>query len=134
LAAIILFDGVCNLCNGSVQFIIRHDPRAHFHFAALQSAEAQQLLADAGYNGADLSSVVLLEDGKVYERSAAALRIARNLSGGWKLLTSLVIVPRPIRDLVYNWIARNRYSWFGKRDECMIPTPELRNRFIDGGG
>lgn len=125
-----LFDGVCNLCNGSVQFIVRHDPAGRFRFASLQSEAGQALLRRHGMDPGDLFSVILVEDGRVYSRSDAALRIARGLSGGWRAAGALRVVPRPLRDLVYGWVARNRYRWFGKQEACMIPTPELRARFL----
>jgi len=127
---IILFDGVCNLCNASVQFVIRHDPQARFKFAALQSATAEKLLQNCAFDRASLDSVILVEDGRVYIESDAALRIARKLGGGWWLLAGFSIVPRPIRDAVYRFIARNRYRWFGKQESCMMPTPDLRARFL----
>ena len=129
--SVILFDGVCNLCNGSVLFVIDRDPRARFRFAALQSDIGGDLLARSGYRGRALDSIVLLEDGRVFDRSTAALRIARRLRGGWPLLAAFLVVPRPIRDAVYEWIARNRYRWFGREESCRIPTPELRHRFLD---
>lgn len=127
---IILFDGVCNLCNASVQFVIRHDPQARFKFAALQSATAEKLLQNCSFDRSSLDSVILVEDGHVYIESDAALRIARKLGGGWSLLAGFSIVPRPIRDAVYRFIARNRYRWFGKQESCMMPTPDLRARFL----
>jgi predicted DCC family thiol-disulfide oxidoreductase YuxK len=129
--AVVLFDGVCNLCNGSVNFIIDRDPAARFRFAALQSAPAAELLGRFGQKPeAEPQSVLLLEDGKLYDRSTAALRIARRLGGGWKLLYAFIVVPRPVRDVVYGFIARNRYRWFGKSESCRMPTPELRARFL----
>lgn len=128
--AVVLFDGVCNLCNGSVQFIVRHDPAGRFRFASLQSEAGQALLLRHGMDPADLFSVVLVEGGRAYSRSDAALRIAGGLPGAWKAAGALRAVPRPLRDLVYGWVARNRYRWFGKQDACMIPTPELRARFL----
>lgn len=127
----ILFDGVCNLCNGSVQFILRRDPQARFRFASLQSEAGQRLVTQQGLDPQVLSSVILIEDGKVYRESTAALRIARHMTGAWKLLRVFVLVPRPIRDAVYRLIARNRYRWFGKSETCWLPTPELRARFLD---
>ena len=127
---IILFDGVCNLCNASVQFVIRHDPQARFKFAALQSATAEKLLQNCAVDRASLDSVILVEDGHVYIESDAALRIARKLGSGWSLFAGFSIVPRPIRDAVYRFIARNRYRWFGKQESCMMPTPDLRARFL----
>jgi len=128
----ILFDGVCNLCNASVLFVVDRDPEARFTFAALQSDEARRLLAERGYQGADLSTVLLVEGERVYERSTAALRVARHLSGAWPVLYAFLVVPRPVRDAVYAWVARNRYRWFGKEDACRVPTPELRARFLAG--
>lgn len=128
--SVLLFDGVCNLCNSSVQFILARDPKAKFRFASLQSDEGQALLQEFEDRPSDLSSVVLIEDGQLYARSDAALRVARQLSGGWPLLYAFIVLPRALRDAVYNWIARNRYRWFGKRDSCMIPSPELRSRFL----
>jgi predicted DCC family thiol-disulfide oxidoreductase YuxK len=129
--AVVLFDGVCNLCNGSVNFIIDRDPTARFRFAALQSSQATELLARLGQAPQpEPQSVLLVEDGRLYERSTAALRIARRLRGGWKLLYAFIVVPRPLRDAVYGFIARNRYRWFGKSEACRVPTPELRARFL----
>lgn len=126
-----LFDGVCNLCNGSVNFIIDRDPAARFRFAALQTPAAAELLARHGrIPAATPDSIILIEGDRLYEHSTAALRIARRLRGGWKLLYAFIIVPRPLRDLVYRWIARNRYRWFGRSEACRMPTPELRERFL----
>ena len=127
---VILFDGVCNLCNQSVQFIIRHDRRSQFHFAALQSAFGTAQLLHFGIAPGILNSVILIHHGKAYQKSNAALEIAKNLSGLWPALYIFKIVPRFIRDGVYDWIARNRYRLFGRRDECIIPTPELKSRFL----
>lgn len=128
--AVILFDGVCNLCNGSVNFIIDRDPAGRFQFAALQSDAAAGLLRPFGVATDRLDSVVLVEGGRLYRRSDAALRIARRLSGAWPLLTAFRLVPRPVRDAVYDWVARNRYRWFGRQEACRLPTPELRARFL----
>lgn len=128
--AIILFDGVCNLCDKSVQFILKRDKKAYFRFAALQSDEGQERLKELGKDQSSFSSIVLMENGKVYEKSTAALRIARHLSGAWPLLYGFIIVPRFIRDAVYGWIAKNRYRWFGKKNHCMMPKPEWKERFL----
>ena len=128
---VILFDGVCNLCNGSVQFVIRHDRKKLFRFASLQSESGQQLLQQHQLPQTDFNSFVLIENGKVFTRSTAALKVAQKLSGPVKLLYGFIIVPKFIRDAVYNFISKNRYKWFGKKDSCMIPTPELRNRFLN---
>jgi predicted DCC family thiol-disulfide oxidoreductase YuxK len=130
---LVLFDGVCNLCHGSVQFIIRRDPQARFRFAALQSAAGQQALAAAGVLGKLPDSIVLVRGGRVQVKSAAALAIARGLRWPWPLLSVFWVVPYPLRDLVYDFIARNRIRWFGQRQECWVPTKELRARFLDAG-
>ena len=130
--AVLLFDGVCNLCNGTVQFVVDRDPKAHFRFAALQSDVGQRLLLEHGRSVAAGApdSVILIEHGEVYDRSTAALRIARHLGALWPLLALGLIVPRSLRDAVYRFIARNRYRWFGKSETCRVPTPELRARFL----
>jgi predicted DCC family thiol-disulfide oxidoreductase YuxK len=127
---IVLFDGECNLCNGTVQFIIKNDPRLHFCFAALQSEKGKALLAEHGLQQVQIDSVVLIVADKAWLKSDAALRIARNLSGLWPLCFVAVIIPRPWRDHIYDFIARNRYKWFGKQESCWLPTPELRQRFL----
>ncbi|UII21078.1 thiol-disulfide oxidoreductase DCC family protein [Fulvivirga ligni] len=130
--AIIFFDGVCNLCNGFVNFIIDRDKEKKYLFSSLQSPEAQTILSKYDFNPAYLSSVVLLQpNGKISFRSSAALRIFSNLGGLWPILSVLRLVPAFIRDFFYNIIARNRYRWFGKKDQCRIPTPELKQRFLD---
>lgn len=128
---VILFDGVCNFCNSSVQFIIRRDPAGRFRFAALQSDAARQLLTGRGIDTHELDSIVLIDNGRGYTESTAALRIARRLKGWPKLAAPLMIIPRPLRDEVYRWLARHRYRWFGKRESCMLPTPNVRQRFLD---
>ncbi|MCU0356349.1 MAG: thiol-disulfide oxidoreductase DCC family protein [Cyclobacteriaceae bacterium] len=130
---VVLFDGVCNLCQGSVQFIIRRDPRAYFRFASLQSAYGSQLLREAGLDDRAMESIVLVTDHGIYQRSTAALEIARHLSGLWPVLYLFKIIPQGLRDVVYDWIARNRYRWFGKTEACWIPTPDLQSRFADIG-
>ena len=126
-----MFDGVCNLCNGAVQFVIKRDNKNQFLFASLQSEEGKQILEDNNFPANKSDSFLLVEDGKVYERSTAALRVLKNLSGLRSLLYGFIIVPKFIRDSVYNWIAKNRYQWFGRKDECMIPTPELKAKFLN---
>jgi predicted DCC family thiol-disulfide oxidoreductase YuxK len=128
---VLLFDGVCNLCNGAVNFIIDHDPKGHFKFAALQSDFGQEKLKELGYNQQEFDSLVLLSEDKVYKKSSAALRIAKKLSGLYPLLYVFIIIPPFIRHGVYDIIAKNRYKWWGKRDSCRMPTPELRARFVD---
>ena len=127
---IVLYDGVCNLCNGSVAFIIARDPAAHFCFMPLQSEAARVLLDEHVLNDSLPDSIALIERGCLYMRSTAALRIARRLSFPWPSLYALIIVPRRLRDAIYDFIARHRYAWFGKRGSCMLPTPELRSRFL----
>ena len=127
---IVLFDGVCNLCNGSVQFLLKRDREGRFRFASLQSDAGRRLMAEHGLAVDSLSSVLLIEGGRVWQESSAALRIARHLPGAWKLLWIFAAVPRPLRDAVYRWIARNRYRWFGKTETCWLPTPELKARFL----
>jgi predicted DCC family thiol-disulfide oxidoreductase YuxK len=127
---IILFDGVCNLCNSSVQFVIKHDPAAVFRFASLQGKTGQQLLKQYSLSSNDLNSFVLIRDNKAYTRSAAALTVAKQLTGFTRLLYGFIIVPPFIRNAVYNLIAKNRYKWFGKKDSCMLPTTALQSRFF----
>lgn len=124
---IILFDGVCNLCTGSVRFVIARDARKQFRFASLQSAVAKRLLGERD----QLESVVLVDGGEVCRKSTAALRIARRLDGAWPLLAALLVIPRPLRDAVYDWIGRRRYRWFGKRDACFTPPDSFAERFLD---
>ncbi len=128
---IILFDGVCNLCVGSVQFVSKRDTRNHFLFASMQSRAGQEMLHHFDLSADVFNSFVLIENGRAYHRSTAALRVAKNLRGLWPMLYIFVIVPRTVRDTIYDWIARNRYRWFGKNAECWLPTPELKERFID---
>ena len=128
---LLLFDGVCNLCNGFVQFVIRRDPKGVFRFTALQSEVAQELLTEREVeNRTDLDTVILIEKGKVYTHSDVALRVVRRMPGLWPLFGVFRIIPKFLRDAIYNWVARNRYRWFGKRESCMIPTPELKARFL----
>lgn len=128
--AIILFDGVCNLCNNFVQLVIKHDQRGRFKFASLQSNTAQELLKSMPAAKRNLDTVVLVENGQYYQQSTAALRILRYLDGGWPLLYGLIILPPFIRDWGYALVAKNRYRWFGQRESCMLPTPELKSRFL----
>ncbi|MCG8383935.1 MAG: thiol-disulfide oxidoreductase DCC family protein [Cytophagales bacterium] len=129
---IIFFDGVCNLCNGAVNFIIDRDRHGRFLFASLQSGLAKDKLDPTGVDVSKLDSIVLLKkDGTVREKSSAVLHIAKRLGGGWPLMYVFMLLPKPIRDLAYDFIARNRYKWFGRQDQCRMPTPELRQRFLD---
>ena len=128
---VILFDGVCNLCNASVQFVIRHDRRGRFRFAALQSEAGKSLLNRCGCASEDVASVVLVEGSRCYRESTAALRVLRACDGPWRMLYAGIVVPRFLRDAAYRMFAGNRYRWFGKREQCMVPTPELRARFLE---
>ena len=127
----VLFDGVCNLCNGTVAFVAARDPRGRFRFAALQSAIGRDFLAAAGLPVDELETLVLIEDGRVFVRSTAALRIARRLSGLWPLAYAAIVIPRRARDAAYRSIARHRYRLFGRRETCMVPSPDLRHRFLE---
>jgi predicted DCC family thiol-disulfide oxidoreductase YuxK len=128
---VILFDGVCNLCNGFVQFLIERDPKRRYRYASLQSETGQALMRSAGLPADEINTVVLMEEGKAYTHSDVALRVARHMVGLWPLATVLYIVPKFLRDAIYNWVARNRYRWFGKKEACMVPTPELKSLFLD---
>jgi len=128
---IILFDGVCNLCNGAINFIIKHDPKGIFKFASLQGETGEKLLAQHNIDPQETDSIVLIDNDQVSVKSSAALRIAKNLNQGYPLLFGFMIIPTFIRNGVYDFIAANRYKWFGKKESCMLPTPELRSRFLD---
>jgi predicted DCC family thiol-disulfide oxidoreductase YuxK len=128
---VILFDGVCNLCTGSVRFVIERDARKQFRFASLQSPVAEKLLGAQARDGDRLESVVLVVGERIYRKSTAALLVARRLDGLWPLLSALLVIPRPLRDAVYDWIGRRRYRMFGKRDVCWKPQPELAERFLE---
>ena len=128
---IILFDGICNFCNSAVNFVIKRDKRGTFRFAPLQSNIAGRVLAAYQMPGGDLRSFLLIENGKIYTRSTAALRVCRYLYGLWPVMYGFIIVPAFIRDRIYNWISKNRYRWFGKKEECMIPDAGIRSRFLN---
>ena len=128
---IVLFDGVCNFCNYCVNFAIKRDKKKKLRFTPLQGETAKLLLQQYNISSTSLSSVIFIDGNKIYTQSSAAIRICKYLDGGWKLFYGLMIIPKFFRDLLYNIIARNRYKWFGKKDVCMIPTPELRTRFLD---
>ena len=127
---IILFDGVCNFCNASINFIIDHDPEKRFKFAPLQSEIGQEILRKFNKNTEDFDSVFLLKNNTLYQKSDAALEITKHLSGFWKYLTVFNILPSFFLNFFYDIIAKNRYRIFGKADSCRIPTPELRERFL----
>jgi predicted DCC family thiol-disulfide oxidoreductase YuxK len=129
--SIVLFDGVCNLCNGAVQFIILHDPKGQFQFASLQSSIGQDLLKQYQLPTNSISTIVLIEQGRSYIQSTAALRIARRLRGAWPLLYAAILVPPAWRNVLYRWVARNRYRWFGKTEQCMLPNPAYKQRFLE---
>ena len=130
-APVILFDGVCNFCNYWVNFAIKRDPEKKLKFTTLQGETAKQVLPKYNINPTSLSSVIFIDNGNAYTQSSASIRICKYLNGGWKLFYGLMIIPKFIRDFFYNIIARNRYKWFGKKESCMVPTPELRERFLD---
>lgn len=128
---IILFDGVCNLCNRSVAFILAHEAEPAFRFATLQSRCATELLEALGSAPPDLSSVLLVESGRLYDRSTAALRIAARLRAPWRWLRGAGVLPTPLRDTVYDLIGSRRYRWFGRTGACAMPGPQLRDRFLE---
>ncbi len=129
--SILLFDGVCNLCNRSVQFIIKRDKEKRFLFASLQGKAGQELLSKFYLPINDFNSFVLLENDRVFTKSTGVLKAFKKLSGGWRLCYVFIIVPKFIRDAIYTWIAKHRYKWFGKNEKCMVPTPELKGRFLE---
>lgn len=126
---VIYFDGVCNLCNGSVQFVIRRDKEKKFRFASLQSPAGEAIMDQFHLPKDKFNSFILYQDGKIYTRSTGALMMLSQLKG-WKWTRALLAIPVFIRDGVYNLIARNRYRWFGRKDQCMVPTPGLKERFL----
>lgn len=126
---VVLFDGECNFCDASVQFILKRDPQANFKFTSLQGEKGKELLEM--YNvPKEIESIVLIEGEQYFVQSTAALKIAKKLKGVWKLFYIAIIVPKPFRDFIYQYIAKNRYKWFGKKQQCTIPTPEQRERFL----
>lgn len=128
--AIILFDGICNLCNGSVQFIIKRDPKEQFSFASLQSDAAEKLLLQFNYDNSKVKTIVLIEDGQLYTKSTAVLRICKRIDSMWRLMYVFIIIPKGLRDFVYGVVAKYRYSWFGKKDSCTFYVNGYKNRFI----
>lgn len=127
---VILFDGVCNFCNGAVNFVIKRDKTAQIHFAPLQSEKGRLFARQYGFSDEELKTFIFIEDNKFYTKSTAALKVCRYLGALWPLCYGFIIVPKFIRNAVYDLLAKNRYKWFGKKDTCMIPTPEVRARFI----
>lgn len=128
--AVVLIDGVCNLCQGLVRFIIPRDPNGRIKFASLQSDKGRELLLAAGLEADRLDTVVLLENGRVYTESSAVLRIASRLRFPWPAAYAFVIVPRPLRNMLYRVVARNRYRWFGRDEACLLPSPDIKSRFL----
>ena len=129
--SIVLFDGICNLCNSSVAFIIQHDKKEQFLFASLQSDVAKEILLQFDLKKLNFDSIVLVEKENIYKKSSADLKIAKQLNGSIKLLYAFIIIPHLIRDWVYDYITKNRYKWFGKKDNCMVPSEETKSRFLD---
>ncbi|CAN5208932.1 thiol-disulfide oxidoreductase DCC family protein [soil metagenome] len=129
--SLILFDGVCNLCNGFVNFLIVRDKKNKFQFGSLQSAKVQSILTEHQHSSNDISTVILIENNTLHSHSTAVLKIVRGLGGAWPLLYVFIIIPKPIRDFLYKLVAKNRYRLFGKKDACMIPTPKLKARFVE---
>ncbi|MCR8644552.1 thiol-disulfide oxidoreductase DCC family protein [Paenibacillus sp. N1-5-1-14] len=129
--AIVLFDGVCNMCNSIVKFTIRRDPTGKLRFASLQSDAGQRLLESYNLSTHDFNSFVLIEGNRAYTKSSAALRLTRKLHLLWPCLYIGIVIPKPIRDLIYHFVAHNRYRWFGQAESCMMPTPELKQRFLN---
>jgi predicted DCC family thiol-disulfide oxidoreductase YuxK len=130
VAPLVLFDGSCGLCNGWVDFVLRHDRRQLFQFSPLQSPIGSRVLADHALEAGDLSSIVLVTDQGVLRESTAVLHILRHLGGIWSLAYAAILVPRPVRDAVYRFVAAHRYRWFGHTDVCRLPTPQERTRFL----
>lgn len=128
--ALILFDGVCNFCNSSVNFIIKRDNKNYFKFSPLQSEYSRNVLEQSNLSSKDFESIILYENNKLYQKSTAALKIAKHLSGLWNIFYVFIIIPPFIRDFFYDIIAKNRYKWFGKREMCMIPTAEIKEKFL----
>ena len=129
---IILFDGICNLCNSAVQYIIKRDKNDEFRFATLQGEIGQQLINERTIDTSKLDSIILIEPGiAYYSKSTAALKISQSFGGFWKMAYVLKLIPRQLRDIVYDWVARNRYGWYGKKEKCMVPTPELKAKFLE---
>jgi len=127
---VIFFDGVCNLCNASVLFVLQRDKTALFSFVSLQSKTAQDLLLSYDHSYTTLTSILYLEDGIVYQKSSAALHISKHLSGAWKYCYYMVYVPKKIRDTLYMCIANRRYQWFGKKEYCAMPLDDFQHRFL----
>ena len=131
MGGIVVFDGICNFCEGTVNFILQHEAGPELTFVPLQTATGARMLRDFGFDPEDAETFVFVAGGKAYARSSAAVRVARHLRWPWRALAAAWIVPRPLRDHGYRLIAANRYRWFGQKDRCMIPTPDVRKRFVE---
>ena len=129
--ALVIFDGVCNFCIGSVHFILRHERGPVLTFAPVQTGTGTRMVRELGLDPGDAKTFVLVEDGKAYTRSSAAIRVARYLRWPWRALAAIRVIPRPLRDWAYNRVVVNRYRWFGRSETCMVPPPEIRRRFIE---
>jgi predicted DCC family thiol-disulfide oxidoreductase YuxK len=127
---IILFDGICNFCNNTVNFVLKNDKKGDIKFAPLQSEAAIKLLQHFGLPSTDMKSFIFIENDIVYSKSTAALKVCKHLKGRWPLVYGFIVIPLFIRDGVYNWIAKNRYKWFGKKEICMVPTPNQKEKFL----
>ncbi len=127
---VVLFDGVCNLCNGIVKFSLKRDRRGVLRFASLQSDAGKEILREHGIDENQMDTFVFVENGQAFTRSTAGLKLFRSFGFPWALLYVFIIIPSPVRNAIYNFIARNRYRWFGKEDSCMLPSPEVRARFL----
>ncbi len=130
MRGIVIFDGVCIFCERTVNFILQHESGSELTFVPLQTTTGTHMLRELGFDPADAKTFVLVDGGRAYSRSSAAIRLSRYLRWPWRALAVVWIIPRPVRDYGYNLIATNRYRWFGLKDSCMIPTPEVRQRFI----
>lgn len=129
---IILFDGVCNLCNSSIQFVIKRDTDDMFRYAALQSEIGQKLISERNIDTENIDSIILIEPGVAYyTKSDAALQVGKSLKGYRTISSVFNLIPSGLRNIIYDFVARNRYRWYGKKDQCMIPTPELTGKFLD---
>jgi predicted DCC family thiol-disulfide oxidoreductase YuxK len=129
MSGLVIFDGVCNFCERSVQLILRHEARPELRFALVQSNTGARMARDLGFDPEDAKTFVIVERDRAYVRSAAAIRVARYLRWPWRALAVIWVIPRPLRDWAYDLVAANRYRWFGRKDSCMVPTPELMLRF-----
>lgn len=127
---LLIFDGFCNLCNAAVDFVMKHDSEKKIKFVAAQTEHGRRVVESLGIEHTAFDSVLFVEDSRIYSGSTAVLRVCRHLPGAWRWLTLLNLIPKPIRDWIYQWIARNRYRWFGRRATCRLPTPEMRDRFL----